>query len=258
MNGNNFAHLSHTHQPEILWKLPRNLRDVHVIFARRAGEIARLRERRFRVTLDPTHAAGSRTIHVVCRLEDRRVPAVPPLHVAIPEDYPDTSPTCDTDADEYSECRATWCFSCNETRVVVALRRSLGDSLIHCGRKMDLVFWCAKNTAVFFSIEILRFENQKQTLISAEATEFLEAVQKHLASLILNLPDKYSISTLLNMWVSTVHTRTHTHTLPLRTACCWTSPWMLTGQCEKSERGLHSSEPLQDSEFVSKPPVVTF
>ncbi len=39
-------------------------------------------------------------------------------------------------------------------------------------------------------------------LLFPGSTEFLENVQKNLSSQLLNLPEKYSISQLLNLWVS--------------------------------------------------------
>lgn len=66
------------------------------------GEIARLQSH-FKVSLDPAQPSGSTgSILLVCQLEDRDLPSVPPLSVTIPHNYPDSSPTCDTDLPEYS------------------------------------------------------------------------------------------------------------------------------------------------------------
>jgi mediator of RNA polymerase II transcription subunit 15 len=59
------------------------------------SEIARL-HRRFIISLDPSHHPGSRVIHLLCRLEDKKLPSVSPIMVTLPENYPDTSPTCKT------------------------------------------------------------------------------------------------------------------------------------------------------------------
>lgn len=56
------------------------------------------------VSLDPAQPSGSAagSILLVCQLEDRDLPSVPPLSVAIPHNYPESPPTCDTDLPEYS------------------------------------------------------------------------------------------------------------------------------------------------------------
>ena len=56
------------------------------------------------VSLDPAQPSGpiAGSILLVCQLEDRDLPSVPPLSVTIPHNYPDTSPNCDTDLPEYS------------------------------------------------------------------------------------------------------------------------------------------------------------
>ncbi|KAK3084225.1 hypothetical protein FSP39_010276 [Pinctada imbricata] len=64
------------------------------------GEIARLGNR-FKVTLDPTQHSLSNAIHLLCRIDDKRLPSVPPISVTVPELYPEVSPECNTDADEY-------------------------------------------------------------------------------------------------------------------------------------------------------------
>ncbi|KAI5743457.1 hypothetical protein M8J77_018420 [Diaphorina citri] len=57
------------------------------------GEIARL-DQRFKVSLDPTQQSGSKAIQLVCWLDDRHLPCVPPIQVSIPEDYPSHPPRC--------------------------------------------------------------------------------------------------------------------------------------------------------------------
>ncbi|GFN97853.1 mediator of RNA polymerase ii transcription subunit 15-like protein [Plakobranchus ocellatus] len=61
------------------------------------GEIARL-GRRFQVSVDPKYHPGSEAYHLVCRLEETRLPSVPPLLVKLPKTYPRSSPQCDPDA----------------------------------------------------------------------------------------------------------------------------------------------------------------
>lgn len=58
------------------------------------GEIARL-DSKFKITLDPTaHTNGSKSIKLICCLDDKYLPCVPPINVTIPEGYPMTSPQC--------------------------------------------------------------------------------------------------------------------------------------------------------------------
>lgn len=57
-------------------------------------EIARLSSK-FKINLDQTtHTMSSNKITLVCCLDDRQLPPVPPLTIVIPEDYPSASPQC--------------------------------------------------------------------------------------------------------------------------------------------------------------------
>lgn len=64
------------------------------------GEIARL-DQRFKVQLDPMQHNGSRTVHLICQLDDKNLPCVPPISITVPENYPDRPPKCDINEDEY-------------------------------------------------------------------------------------------------------------------------------------------------------------
>jgi mediator of RNA polymerase II transcription subunit 15 len=57
------------------------------------GEIARL-DQRFKVSLDPTQQPGSRSVQLLCWLDDRHLPCVPPVSLSVPEDYPRSPPRC--------------------------------------------------------------------------------------------------------------------------------------------------------------------
>lgn len=58
------------------------------------GEIARL-DAKFKISLDQTaHPAGAKSIKLICCLDDKFLPCVPPISITIPEDYPMTSPQC--------------------------------------------------------------------------------------------------------------------------------------------------------------------
>ena len=65
------------------------------------GEIARL-DQKFKVSLDTSVQAGSKNIKLVCCLDDKFLPCVPPISVSIPEDYPWTSPNCNIIEHDYS------------------------------------------------------------------------------------------------------------------------------------------------------------
>ncbi|KAG8332151.1 mediator complex subunit Med15 [Homalodisca vitripennis] len=65
------------------------------------GEIARL-DQRFKVSLDPTQQAGSRCVQLLCVLDDRHLPCVPPVSLSVPEDYPRSPPRCHLAPHEYS------------------------------------------------------------------------------------------------------------------------------------------------------------
>lgn len=58
------------------------------------GEIARL-DSKFKITLDQTaHTTGTKSFKLICCLDDKFLPCVPPIHITIPEAYPMTSPQC--------------------------------------------------------------------------------------------------------------------------------------------------------------------
>lgn len=65
------------------------------------------------VDLDQLHLIGSQDLHLVCRLEDKFLPSVPPLRVIVPRDYPRTAPFCDSQQTDYGE---------NQTQISSVLR----------------------------------------------------------------------------------------------------------------------------------------
>jgi mediator of RNA polymerase II transcription subunit 15 len=101
------------------------------------GEIARL-DQRFKVNLDPLQHSGAKTIHLICQLDDRNLPCVPPITVTVPENYPQQPPQCDTSSDEY------------------------------------------------------------------DSTPFLQCIQRALLSRLMMMPDKFSITSLLDTWEMSV------------------------------------------------------
>lgn len=66
------------------------------------GEIARL-DQKFKVSLDPSCLATSTgVIKLVCCLDDKHLPCVPPVSVVIPENYPMVAPACKLIEQEYN------------------------------------------------------------------------------------------------------------------------------------------------------------
>ncbi|XP_053694402.1 mediator of RNA polymerase II transcription subunit 15 isoform X2 [Sabethes cyaneus] len=65
------------------------------------GEIARL-DQKFKVSLDQCAVGGTKTIKLICWLDDKHLPCVPPVAVTIPEDYPFISPSCTLIEQEYN------------------------------------------------------------------------------------------------------------------------------------------------------------
>ncbi|XP_077413492.1 mediator of RNA polymerase II transcription subunit 15-like isoform X2 [Vanacampus margaritifer] len=101
------------------------------------GEVARL-DVKFLVHLDPAHCSNNGAVHLVCKLEDKNLPSVPPLQLSVPADYPDQSPYWADHADQYG------------------------------------------------------------------ANHFLQAVHRTLASKLLQLPDKHSLTEVLHTWAQSV------------------------------------------------------
>lgn len=66
-------------------------------------EIARLNSK-FKINLDQTsHSINSKNITLICCLDDKQLPPVPPLTIVIPEDYPTISPQCNVVEHEYDD-----------------------------------------------------------------------------------------------------------------------------------------------------------
>ncbi|ELR50914.1 Mediator of RNA polymerase II transcription subunit 15, partial [Bos mutus] len=102
------------------------------------GEVARL-DPKFLVNLDPSHCSNSGAVHLICKLDDKDLPSVPPLELSVPADYPAQSP--------------------------------------------------------------LWINRQWQY----DANPFLQSVHQCMTSRLLQLPDKHSVTALLNTWAQSVH-----------------------------------------------------
>lgn len=102
------------------------------------GEVARL-DPKFLVNLDPSHCSNNGTVHLICKLDDKDLPSVPPLELSVPADYPAQSP-----------------------------------------------MWV---------------DRQWQY----DANPFLQSVHRCMTSRLLQLPDKHSVTALLNTWAQSIH-----------------------------------------------------
>ncbi|XP_020016311.1 mediator of RNA polymerase II transcription subunit 15 isoform X4 [Castor canadensis] len=102
------------------------------------GEVARL-DPKFLVSLDPSHCSNNGTVHLICKLDDKDLPSVPPLELSVPADYPAQSP--------------------------------------------------------------LWIDRQWQY----DANPFLQSVHRGMTSRLLQLPDKHSVTALLNTWAQSIH-----------------------------------------------------
>ncbi|XP_066221504.1 mediator of RNA polymerase II transcription subunit 15 isoform X4 [Saccopteryx leptura] len=101
------------------------------------GEVARL-DPKFLVNLDPSHCSNNGTVHLICKLDDKDLPSVPPLELSVPADYPAQSP--------------------------------------------------------------LWIDRQWQY----DANPFLQSVHRCMTSRLLQLPDKHSVTALLNTWAQSI------------------------------------------------------
>ncbi|ELW64731.1 Mediator of RNA polymerase II transcription subunit 15 [Tupaia chinensis] len=101
------------------------------------GEVARL-DPKFLVNLDPSHCSNNGTVHLICKLDDKDLPSVPPLELSVPADYPAQSP--------------------------------------------------------------LWIDRQWQY----DANPFLQSVHRNMTSRLLQLPDKHSVTALLNTWAQSI------------------------------------------------------
>ncbi|XP_043253698.1 mediator of RNA polymerase II transcription subunit 15-like isoform X2 [Colletes latitarsis] len=79
-------------------KIEESLSDIPDVLQ---GEIARL-DQRFKVSLDPAQQNGSKCTQLICWLDDRHLPCVPPVSVTVPADYPLTPPRCVMAPHEYA------------------------------------------------------------------------------------------------------------------------------------------------------------
>ncbi|XP_046466928.1 mediator of RNA polymerase II transcription subunit 15 [Neodiprion pinetum] len=90
------------------------------------GEIARL-DQRFKVSLDAAQQNGSKCIQLVCWLDDRHLPCVPPVSVTVPADYPLTAPRCVMAPHEY-----------NATTFLCAVQKALNARISKLPRRFSV------------------------------------------------------------------------------------------------------------------------
>ncbi|XP_018496332.1 mediator of RNA polymerase II transcription subunit 15 [Galendromus occidentalis] len=65
------------------------------------NEIAHL-DQRFKVQLDPVQQFGNKTIKLICQLDDKALPSVPPITVTVPENYPESPPLYSANKVQYA------------------------------------------------------------------------------------------------------------------------------------------------------------
>uniref|UniRef100_A0AAV2KP24 Mediator complex subunit 15 n=1 Tax=Knipowitschia caucasica TaxID=637954 RepID=A0AAV2KP24_KNICA len=102
------------------------------------GELSRL-DTKFCVNLDSGLPSHSGTMNLLCRLDDKSLPSVPPLQLVVPADYPEQSPQWSQDQELY------------------------------------------------------------------ESNPFLQSVHRNMTSKLLQLPDKHSVTELLQTWSQSVY-----------------------------------------------------
>uniref|UniRef100_A0A8C6YCF4 Mediator complex subunit 15 n=1 Tax=Naja naja TaxID=35670 RepID=A0A8C6YCF4_NAJNA len=69
------------------------------------GEVARLNPK-FLVNLDPAHCSNNGTVHLICKIDDKNLPSVPPLQLSVPADYPEQSPLWIDNPQQYGRALA--------------------------------------------------------------------------------------------------------------------------------------------------------
>jgi mediator of RNA polymerase II transcription subunit 15 len=75
----------------------------------------------FQVSLDPTQQPGSRSVQLLCWLDDRHLPCVPPVSLSVPEDYPHSPPRCHMAPHEHSSTQ----FLCAVQKALASRIRKL-------------------------------------------------------------------------------------------------------------------------------------
>ncbi|ESP01504.1 hypothetical protein LOTGIDRAFT_238290 [Lottia gigantea] len=90
------------------------------------GEIARLHSR-FHISVDSLQHSSNTSVHLICKLDDKNLPSVPPLIVKIPKTYPQGTPECDTESEGY-----------NSTPFFQNIQKHLEQSLLNMSNKYSL------------------------------------------------------------------------------------------------------------------------
>lgn len=144
LHGSNFVRSQSPSRQDLIPSPPPSQDVPHIL----QQEVALLGQR-FSVTRDPTWATGSDDIHLVCSLEARNLPTVPPLNISIPSLYPDVSPVC----------------------------HSLVDTSF------------------------------------VDDSSFLQTVYRNLHNQLVKMPDKYTLSSLLNAWELSVRSASHSQSV---------------------------------------------
>lgn len=111
--------------------------------------------------MDELHLIGSQDLHLICRLEDKYLPSVPLLHIVVPRDYPRTAPFCDSQQPDYGITK-------KEFVVVVAF------------------------ALIFLSLSLF--------YLCVDVSGFTRSVLQGLSDRLRNLPQRFTVSQILNCW----------------------------------------------------------
>lgn len=105
-------------------------------------------------------------------LDDKNLPSVPPLQLSIPADYPDQSPQWADDSQQYG------------TRTDSLSPQHVLNDLLRFREVFSLITFCLS--------------------VSSGANPFLQKVHRNMTTKLLQLPDKHSVTAVLNTWAQSV------------------------------------------------------
>lgn len=114
----------------------------------------------------------------VCVADDKNLPNVPPLQLSVPADYPEQSPLWIKNPRQYGRIPAGLFLG------------AAGGRWQHLGSELFLHFagYC----------------NCVSLLFLPAANPFLQSVYRYMTSKLLQLPDKHSVTALLNTWAQSI------------------------------------------------------
>lgn len=129
--------------------------------------------------------------------DDKNLPSVPPLQLSVPADYPDQSPYW-ADGEQYGK-------DTHASIIVTMLFERLIESHDLAEFKGHFKRTLLSANLKFASCSLRA--NAKLTAVSspcAGTNSFLQSVHRNMTSKLLQLPDKHSVTELLNTWAQSV------------------------------------------------------